>query len=202
MDQRQLRSAGALYPYSHPQGLYGIPFGMALALVGLSNLHRPPAGTWLVIAGVVSTLAALAGVTRYYRVNFGRVTPMRSRQTRCLVAAVTGFAVYIGLDQLGRALLGRPPEEPVSTTAAAWAVGMLVFYAIAAGLRVHHVAVWAVVFVAGVLPIWGTGVDREAVAYFPIAAATMVAGLFDHRSLVLTFRSYRDLDLRDGHDGA
>lgn len=202
MDRRQLESAGNDYPHMYLQGLYGIPFGMAMALVGLTNLARPPALVWIGIIGPVLVLAAFFGVARYYRHRFGRVVHMRSRQTRHLVAALVGFAVYIGVDQLGRAIFGRPPLEPVSTTAAAWAVGMLVFYAIAAGLRLHHVVIWIAVFVAALLPLWTMGAAKEAVAYFPIAAATVVAGLFDHRRLVLTFRSYRELGLGDNHGDA
>lgn len=202
MDRRQLESAGASYPHMHLQGLYGIPFGIAMALVGLTNLLKPPALVWAAAGGAALGLASLAGIAHYYRHSFGKVTHMRSRQTRYLVAALTGFAAYIGLDQLARAILGRPPLEPISTTAAAWAVGMLVFYVIAAGLRVHHVVIWVAVFVGALLPIWTMGADREAIAYFPIAAATMVAGLFDHRRLVLTFRSYRGLGLGDNHGDA
>ena len=85
---------------------------------------------------------------------------------------------------------------------AAWALGMLVFYASDAGLRVHHMVIWGAVLVAGLLPIWGLGADKDAVAYFPIGAATIVSGLIDHRMLVRTFRSYKDLNLEDTNAGA
>jgi hypothetical protein len=93
---------------------------------------------------------------------------------------VAGFAAYIAADQLGRAILGRPPQEPVSTTAAGWALGMLVFHAATLGLRAHHIAIWASVLVAGLLPIWGLSVDRDAIAFFLIGVATIASGLVDH----------------------
>jgi len=79
---------------------------------------------------------------------------------------------------------------------------MLVFYASDAGLRVHHMVIWGAALVAGLLPIWGLGADKDAVAYFPIGAATIVSGLIDHRMLVRTFRSYKDLNLEDTNAGA
>jgi hypothetical protein len=139
--------------------------------------------------GALLGIAALAAVALYYRTNYGSVTPTRSRQVRQYVALALGFAVFVGVDQLARTLLGRPPAQPVSTYAASWAVGMLVFYAIAGGLRAFHVVIWGSLFVAGVLPIWGLSLDRDAVAAFPIGAATMVSGIFDHWLLVRAFES-------------
>jgi hypothetical protein len=202
MDRRQLESAGATYPYTHIQGLYGIPFGIAMALAGLTNFRNPPGGPWVLGGSVLLCLVSFVGVTLYYQRNFGRVTPLRSRQVRYVLAALAGFAVYVAADQLARTILGRPPQQPVSTTVATWALGMLVFYAITTGLKPHRVVLWAIVLVAGCLPIWGQGVDREAMAYLPIAAAILVSGLFDHRLLVRTFRSYRDLNLEDSNAGA
>jgi hypothetical protein len=202
MDRRQLESAGANYPYTHVQGLYGLHFGFAMFLVGLSNLEDPPGGPWVLGGLVLLILAALAGVPLYYQRTFGRVTPTRSRRLRYLTAAAAGFAVFVAADQLGRTILGRPPQEPVSTTAAGWALGMLVFYAVGAGLRAHHMVIWGAVLAAGVLPIWGLGSERDAIAYFPIGAATIAAGLLDHRLLVRTFQTYQDLNLEDSNAGA
>jgi hypothetical protein len=121
---------------------------------------------------------------------------------RSNVAFVAGFAVFVGVDQLCRALLGRPPTEPISSMLVAWALGSLVFYAMGAGLRVHHVAIWGAAVVAGLLPVWGVGVDRDAVAAFPIGVATILSGLFDHRLLVETFRSYEGVELEPTDAGA
>jgi hypothetical protein len=202
MDRRQLESAGTSYPYTHIQGLYGIPFSLVMALIGASNLTNPPWSPWVLGGGVLLCLASFGAVTLYYQRNFGRVIPLRSRQLRCLIAAVTGFAVYVASDQLARGALGRPPEQPVSITMATWALGMLVFYAIGTGLSVHRIVIWVAVVVAGCLPIWGLDQNRDAIAYFPLGAAILVSGLFDHYLLVRTFRSYQDLNLEDTNAGA
>jgi hypothetical protein len=200
MDRRQLESAGANYPYMHFQGLYGIPFGLLWFVIALSNLEEQRVELWILGGCALLCLAALAGVSLYYQHHFGRVTPIRSRQVRYLVAAGAGFALYVAADQLGRTVLGRPPHEPVSTTAAAWALGMLVFYAATVGLRPHHIVIWGSLLVSGLLPVWGLGVDRDAMAFFPIGVATIASGFFDHRLLLRTFRSYEDLNLEDSND--
>ena len=200
MDRRQLESAGATYPHMHVHmlGLYGIPAGLLWFLIGLYNLAEPPVGPWILGGGTLLCLAAWAGVSLYYQHNFGRVTPVRSRQVRYLVAAGAGCAVFVAADVLGIAILGR--HQPVSIMAAGWALGMLVFYATIGGLRAHHIVIWGSVLVAGLLPIWG-GVDVNAAACFAIGAATIASGLFDHRLLVRTFSSGKDLNLEDSNAG-
>lgn len=202
MDRRQLQSAGTTYPYTHVQGLYGISYGLVMILIGLSNLDDPPLGRWALGGGLLLAAAALGGATLYYRHTVGRVVPLRSRQLRYFGGAVGGFAVFVAVDQFGRTILGRPPHHPVSTMAAGWALGMLVYYASTAGLRAHHVVIWGALAVSAVLPVWGTGVDRDAMAFFPIGAATIASGLLDHRLLVRTLQSYRDLNLEDRDAGA
>jgi hypothetical protein len=197
MDRQQLESAGATYPYMHVQGLYGVAFGLVWFVIGLANLQEQSVPVWVLAGCGTLALASTLAVHVYYLRSFGRVTPSTSRQVRYGLAAVGGFAVYVAADQLGRAILGRPPEQPISTTAAAWALGMLVFYATTAGLKAHHIVIWGALLVAGLLPIWGLGVDRDAWASFPIGAATIVSGLFDHRLLVNTFRSYSGLNLEE-----
>lgn len=202
MDRQQLESAGARYPYLHVQGLYAVPAGCIWFVIGWSNLEDQPAPGWALVAGLLLSLAAVGAVTLYYRHAFGRVTPTRSRQVRYYVAFAAGFAVYVVADQVARTFLGRPPRQPVSTLLAAWALGSLVFYALIAGLRAHHVVIWGVALVAGCLPVWGVGVDRDAMAAFPIGVATIASGLLDHRLLLQTFRSYRSLRLERSDAGA
>jgi hypothetical protein len=202
MDRRQLESAGASYPSTHLQGLYGISFCLVMSLIGASNLNDPPWSPWALGGGVLLCLASFGAVTLYYQRGFGRVTPLRSRQIKYVIAAVAGFAVYVASDQLLRGALGRPPEQPVSTTVATWALGMLVFYALGTGLTVHRIVIWVAVLAAGCLPIWGLDTNRDAIAYFPLGAAILVSGLFDHYLLVRTFRSYRDLNLEGTNAGA
>jgi hypothetical protein len=189
MDRKALESVAKHYPYLHLQGLYAIPAGLSWFLVGLSNLQRQPVKPLVLGAGALVGLGVFGVVALYYRNHFGSPTPTRSRQVRQYVALALGFAVFVGVDQLARTLLGRPPGQPVSSYAASWAVGMLVFYAIVGGLRTYHVVIWGSLFVAGVLPIWGLSVDRDAVASFPIGVATMASGIFDHYFLVRAFQS-------------
>jgi hypothetical protein len=155
-------------------------------------------GGWIQLGGLLLAFAAMAGVHGYYRRSFGTATPHRGRQLRYVAASVGAFAVFVAADQLGRAILGRPPREPVSTTVVAWALGMLVFYVAVGGLRRHHVLIWGAVLVAGLLPVWGLGADRDAIAFFPLAVATFVSGLVDHVLLVRTFRP----NLEETHAGA
>ena len=200
MDRRQLESAGANYPHMHMHmlGLYGVPAGLLWFLIGLFNLAKPSAEFWILGGGALLCLAAWAGVFLYYQRNFGRVTPVRSRQVRYSRAAGAGGAVFVAADVMGIAVLGR--HQPVSVIAAGWALGMLVFYAAIAGLRAHHIVIWGSLLVAGLLPIWGGG-DVDAVACLAIGAATIASGLFDHRILARTFRTYKDLNLEDSNAG-
>jgi hypothetical protein len=207
MDRKALESVGKHYPYLHLQGLYlqglfAIPAGLIWFLIGLSNLQRQPVKPLILLGGVLLAFGSLAAVALYYRNHFGSPTPTRSRQVRQYVAIALGFAVFVGVDQLARTLLGRPPGQPVSSYAASWAVGMLVFYAIVGGLRAYHVVIWGSLFVAGVLPIWGLSVDRDALASFPIGAATMASGIFDHYFLVRAFESSKRQSLEHSNAGA
>lgn len=202
MDRQQLEAAGAEYPLLHVQGLYAVPAGVIWLLIGLSNLQERPVSGSILVAGFLLCLASLAGAGLFYRRTYGRVTPTRERQVRYYVAFAVGFVVFVAADQLARTVLGRPPTVGVSTMASAWALGSLAFYAMSSGLRVHHVAIWGALLVAGLLPIWGTGVDRDAVAAFPIGIATILSGLFDHRLIAQTFRAYAGLRLESSDAGA
>jgi hypothetical protein len=203
MDRQQLESAGADYPfYSGMQGLYGIPLGIAWCFVALSNLSTKPLSPWALGGGILLVALAIWAVTLYYQHYFGKVTPTRSRKVRTIVAAGTGFGLYIVADQLARTILGRPPQQPVSTTAAAFALGMLVFYAVNTGLKAHHIVIWGSLLVAGLMPIWGLDANRDAVAFFPIGAASFASGLLDHRLLLRTFKAYDALDLENTSVGA
>jgi hypothetical protein len=202
MERRQLESAGANYPLVNVQGLYALPAGFLWFVIGLANLEDARLQGWSLAAAVLLCLGAVAGVSVYLRQRFGSVTPTRSRQVRDNVALVAGFVVFVGADQLARVVLGRPPTEPISSMLAAWALGSLVFYAMSTGPRAHHVIIWGAALIAGILPLWGTGVDRDAMAAFPIGVATILSGLFDHRLLVATFKSYEGLQLQGTDAGA
>jgi hypothetical protein len=202
MDRKTLESAAANYPYLHLQGLYAIPFGFLWFLIGVTNL-QPRLHLWAFVGGALLCLGAAVGVAFYSERIYGRVTPTRSTKVRHYVAIAVGFAVFVAADQLARSILGRPPTQPVSTYAASWALGMLVFYAIAARLRAYHVAIWGSLLVAGLLPIWGgLSVNRDAVASFPIGVAMIASGLLDHRTVVRIFRSLERQPLESSDVGA
>jgi hypothetical protein len=199
MDRKQLESAAARYPYFHSQGLYAIPAGILWFLIGLSNLEDRPVSPWVLFAGAVGCLAALGGVGLYYRRTYGKVNPTADRRRRYIAGAVAGFGVFVAVDQLIRTLFGRPPTPAISSYVTAWSLGMLVFYAIAVGLKVHHIVVWGTLAVAGILPVWGVSADRDALASFPIGVVTMLSGLLDHRLLLGAFASAGPLDLETSH---
>lgn len=199
LDRRLLESAGTSYPI-HVQGLYAVPFGLAVSLLaGLANLVKGSGGSRVLVLSMLPVLLAFAAVSRHYHRTFGRADPAHARQVRYGIAAAAGFAVFLGVDQLARTILGRPPEQPVNTTLASWAIGMLAFHAISTGLRAHHIVIWVAALVAGALPVWGHGLDRDAIAYLPIGAAIMVSGIIDHLYLLRTFRSFEHLDLEDSN---
>ena len=202
MDRRQLEAAGARYPLVHVQGLYAVPAGLLWFLIGLSNLEEQRVAGPVLAAGFVLCLAAVAGAGLFYRRTYGRVTPTRERQVRYYLAFAAGFVVFVAADQLARTILGRPPTVGVSSMASAWALGSLVFYAMSSGLRAHHVAIWGALLIAGLLPVWGTGVDRDAMAAFPIGIATIVSGLVDHVLIARTFKAYEGLQLENSDAGA
>jgi hypothetical protein len=203
MDRDALEAAGRNYPYQYQHGLYGLPFGALLFLTGLSNLGLEGNGAIAAYATLLLVAATLfEAVRRYYRRTLGDVVLTRRAQRKYVVAAVAGFAVYIGTDQLGRALLGRPPEPPINLTLTTWALGTLTFHALSLGIRLHHLVIWGAAVVAGLLPIWGHGDDRDAIAFFPLAAATILSGLIDHVRLVRLYRSYPVVGVEDSHAAA
>jgi hypothetical protein len=200
MQVKTLAATAAHYPYL--QGLWVLLFGFLLLFTGLSNLHQRPNDALLV--GIFSAGLLVCGVgglllARYYRTTYGEVTPTRQRQVRHAVAVVAWIAV---LFVAGGKLLWWSPDSPLCVYATAFALATLVYYAIVVGLRTHHLVIWGSVLVAGLLPIWGgLGVDRDAVAMFPLGLALIVSGLLDQRLLVRTFASTQHPDLGHPHVG-
>ena len=200
MDRKALESAAANYPYL--QGLWTLPMGLMVILTGISNLHRRPAGPLML--GIVLGGLALAGMTslliaRYYRANYGEVTPTRSRQVRNVVAIAAWIVVlFIGANRY----LFWSLDSPFAVYVAAFALATLAYYAILTGLRVHHVLIWGLVFVAGLLPVWGGfGVDRDAVAMFPLGVALIASGLLDQRLLAHSFGPSSNQSVEPSHAG-
>lgn len=202
MERKQIESVGLSYPPQYVQGLYAIPAGIGWSTIGLSNLMNQPVASWILVGGLLLCLVAWLGITRYYQNNYGRVTPTKSRRSRLGVAIFTSLVMFIGADQLARIMFGRPPDRPMSSYAVAWSLGMAVFYGINVGLKLHHIVIWGSLLVAGLLPIWGHNVDRDAMASFPIGVATILSGLIDHRLLVRVLNTTRNLYLENGNVGA
>jgi hypothetical protein len=189
MDRGQLQAAGANYPNLQHQGLYGIPGGLLFVVLGLATLDQAPSPVVLVLA-LALVGGAFGAVYLYYARTLGIATPSRAKRRQYNIAAASAFATYVVLDQLARTLLGRPPEQSVSTVVAAWAIAVLVFHAMTVGLRPHYLAISAGPLIVAVLPIWTTGPDRDALSFLPIAAATALTGLVEHVRLTRWYRSF------------
>lgn len=194
MERKPLESAAANYPYL--QGLWAIPFGFVIVLAGISNLQHRPGGSLMLgilAGGLLLSLVASLLIARYYRHNYGKVTPTRARHVRQAAALVAWVVVlFVG----GSKFLFWSLHSPVCVFAAAFALAMLVYYAILVGLRAHHVVIWGSVLVAALLPIWGgLGLDRDALAMFPLGVALIASGLLDQRLLVRAFGSSESLNL-------
>lgn len=188
MERKSLESVAANYPYL--QGLWAIPMGFSTIIVGISNLQRRPAGLLMlgiIVGGMALTLVAYLLIARYYRHNYGEVTRTRGRRLREAVAVVAWVGVlFVGANRF----LLWSLDSPLCIYAAAFALATLVCYAILVGLRAHHIIIWGAVLLAGLLPIWGgLGVDRDAVAMFPLGVALIASGLLDQRLLVRSLRS-------------
>jgi hypothetical protein len=186
MDRGRLESTAANYPYL--QGLWAVQMGLLIPVAGVTNLQDGPSGPWLlaIFGGIL--LVCGAGsllIARYYRDNYGRVTPTRSRQLRHAAAVVAWIVVLsVGANKY----LLYSPDGPLCVFASAFALATLAYYAILVGLRTHHIVIWGVVLVAGLLPIWGgLGSDRDALAMIPLGVALIASGLLDQRLLARSF---------------
>jgi len=197
MRRGNLEAAAA--DYSYLRGLFGIPLGVLFILVAVFNWGVCP--LWAFLAGVVVAAAGCLPIARYYNENYGRLTPSTRQQVRGAVAAMIGVAVAGGVWLLLRGRVGWSLDLPVNAFAVAFAVFMLISYAIYVGLKAHHVIIWGALLVAGALPVWN-GADPANVGLVLAGAAVMVSGVFDHRLLVRTFGPPGALDREDSDVGA
>ena len=186
MHPNALAAAAANYPYL--QGLWTVPMGFLILFIGLANVQQRPADPVLVgLFGGALLLSWLAArrTARYYRQYYGEVTPTRNRNLRYAGALVAWVAVlFTG----GSKFLFWSLDSPMCVYASAFALATLVYYAISVGLRAHHFVIWGSVFAAGLLPIWGgLGLDRDALAMFPLGVALIVSGILDQRVLARSF---------------
>ncbi len=185
--------------YTYLRGLFGIPAGALFILAALVN--RGVAPLWAFLAAVAVLGAACLRIARFYNENYGRLSPSASQQARGTVAIIAGVAVLAGLSLLLRSRAGWSLDLPVNAIAVAFALVMLIYYAIGVGLRAHHVIIWGALLVAGALPVWN-GADPGNAGLVLAGVAVMACGAFDHRLFVRTFGSPGALDREDSDAGA
>ena len=182
MDRKELEAAAARGTYL--RGMLALPLGLLFLMTGIGNLGWAPLGDPLVFITCLLALAGLAiGINRYYNTHYGQVRLLREQQVRFTVASLACF----GIPMIGGTILDFRLDLPVSLFAVLFGAGMLLWFAICVGLRLDHVLVWGALIVVGLLPVWGGFDDRASVGWLPIAVATVVAGLLDHRALTRRF---------------
>jgi len=189
MERKELETAAAHVTYL--RGLLAIPIGLLFIITGLGNLGWGPLENPVVFLGFLLVLAAAwLGINRYYNDHYGRVTRSHRQQLRYAIASFVLFPAAM----VGGPILDASFDLPVSAFAAAFALGMLAWFAICVGLRVRHLIIWGALLVTALLPVWGAVADKISVAWLPIGVATIVAGIFDHRSLVRAYGPATDLN--------
>lgn len=189
MDRKALESAATRV--TNLRGLLGIPGGLIFMAVGLGNLGWGPfAHEWFVVAVMLVLVMSLAGINRFYDERFGRVALTRARQVRNLAFN----ALFFGTGLLGGLLLDLALDPPFSLFAVCFAAAMFGWYAVAVGLRLHHVLIWGALLIVGLIPMWGGLDDSVSVAWLPIGLATICCGLMDHLTLVRDFGPHGEDD--------
>lgn len=191
MERRSLESAVA--NYSHMRGLFAIPAGILMILAGITNMEW--LGTWAFWGAALAAGVAWLWITRYYIGKYGRITPSTRTQVKAGVVTVINVAMINGGVRLDWAL-----DLPVNGTSAAFALIMLFSYAIGRVLRTHHVIIFGVLLVAGLLPVWGgVGGDLKInVGLMLMGVTTIVTGIFDNGALKRAFEPVENLELGNG----
>ena len=200
MQRRHLETAAANYSYL--RGLLLIPGGALCIVAALGNWGAGPLRhSWVLFAAVLVIGVASLLIARFYNENYGRLSPSTSQQVRGALAVTIGVAVMIGGSLLLRSRADWSLDLPINATAVAFAVLMLVSYAIGVGLKPHHVIIWGALLVAGALPVWN-GADPSNIGLVLAGVAFMVSGVFDHRLFIRTFGPPKLPTLNNGNAGA
>jgi hypothetical protein len=195
MERKHLESAAASYFYL--RGFLAIPAGAVFILAGLANLEWGPLRhIWVFWVSALVIGVAYLRIVRYYHDNYGRVTFSLRTQARNTITALIGALVV----SFGGVQLDMSFDLPVSATAAALALVMLVTYAVSVGLRTYQMIICGSLLVAGLLPVWGdVGPDgRVNVGLMLVGVTIMVLGIFDHGALKRTLGPAQDLNLGNG----
>jgi heme/copper-type cytochrome/quinol oxidase subunit 3 len=196
MDRKQIEQAAAANHYL--RGLVALPLGIVLIAAALGNMEWGPfRALWLVPVVIVLAGAAYLLIARSYNENYGRVTPKADARSmgRSALAAI----LMIGVPILVQAL-----DLPVNGVGVAWGAVALGYYVVTVGLHAHHVAIWGVVLVVSLVPLWGDPRTTNApnVGLLMIGVAMVATGVFDHRLLVETFGPAGGLDVEGTRAGA
>ena len=194
MDRNTLLEAGPTYTYL--RGLLAVPIGIVFLIAGATYLEWGPFGSqWLFWAAALACLATSALIDRYYRQNYGRVTPERKTRVKDALWTVFGVVAIIGL-----AILDSILELPFNGYVLAYALMMFGYISTSIGVKMRHAVIWGALLVAAVLPVWD-GVDEIAVGLIPIGVATIVCGLIDHSVFVANLGPSR-MSVGNGNAGA
>ena len=203
MERRELESAARTY--SHLRGLLGVPLGALLIFAALSNWEWGPfRHVWAFAAGAVVLAGLTLAISRYYDAHFGRITSTAGDQARAAAMTVAVAGIVLVGSLVLRSEADWSLDVPVNALAAALAAGLLTHYAVAVGLRRHHLAIWGSVLVAGLLPVWG-GLDisdTSNVGLLMGGVAAVLSGVLDHHVLVRRFGAARGLRPEAGSGGA
>jgi hypothetical protein len=151
---------------------------------------------WLVPACAVVAAAGYGLVLRYYNVHYGRMLPeMGARGVAGIVAAI----VVMG----GGSVVVQVLDLPLNGIALSWAIVAFGYYGLTIGLRPHHVVIWGLVAVIGLVPFWGDArtTDTSNFGLLIVGFAVMLTGVLDHRLLVQTFGPSRDPRLEVSNAG-
>lgn len=195
MERRDLERAVARA--RHLRGLLALPLAVVFVASGLGNLRWGPLRqNWVFVLILALAGAAWWQLTAYYNDHYGRVAaPARPTLRYTLAGAVFGAAA------IGGPLLDTALDVPISMFAALFAVAALVWYAACTEVRPETAVVWSALLLVALLPVWGSLSDKTSVAWLPIAAATAISGLLDHRSLVRAFGPRHALEGARGRAG-
>lgn len=164
-----------------------VPAGALCIVAALGNWGVGPLRhSWVFIAAVLVIAVASLLIAGFYNENYGRLRASTSQQVRGALAVAIGVAVMTGGSLLLRSRADWSLDLPVNALAVAFAVVMLVSYAVGVGLKAHHMIIWGALLVAGALPVWD-GADPSNIGLVLAGVALMVNGVFDHRLFVRTF---------------
>jgi hypothetical protein len=184
MDPTHLRSAAAEHRYL--RGLIQVPIGLVFIASALGNeAWGPFASDWVFIAALVLLAGLAAAVHRFYDEHYGRVTPAADREAKAIGVALVGGAVLFGVSLLLRSRASWSLDLPVNPIPGVFGLLMLVYSAVVVTLRPHHVVIWGLLAVAGLLPVW-SGDDPSNAGLVMCGVAVVINGVFDHLTIVRT----------------